>query len=131
MCEGRGAEHRRQRPSATTARERTRSLLPGTPTDSAGANGTAHRPVVSPTSPGAPEQTLDGRGRQGRLHEETDRGTRLDEVGEVVLGMGGDQDYLPGFGGRVVEQSSGHREPAFRTEADVEKGHIRTQVSRA
>jgi hypothetical protein len=105
----RHVEHRRQRPSAATGWERPGSLLAGRP----------------------PEQALDGDGGQGRLRQEPDRRTGLDQIGEIVLGVGGDEDQLPGIDMRVVEESSSHVEATFRAEADVDERHVGMQVGRA
>jgi DNA-binding NarL/FixJ family response regulator len=74
------------------------------------------------------EQIPDGVGRQGGLGQEPDRRARRDQVGVVLLGVGGDHDHGSWLPVRVVLESPGNLEATLTAEIDVDQRDIRSQL---
>src|SRR3954453_17703841 len=80
-----------------------------------------------PPVPPSPGQLPDRVGRQRGLGEEPDRRAGRDQVREVLLRMGGDQDDRGGDSPPPRPQAPGDVEAALRSELDVHQGDVRPQ----
>ena len=77
------------------------------------------------------QQLIDRFGGQRRFPHEADGRADLDQVDELVLGVGRDKDDPSGTRARVVDELSRHVEAAVFAEIDVEQCHVGVEVGRA
>src|SRR6266511_1094799 len=73
------------------------------------------------------QQPADGVGRQVGLGQEPDGGTLRDQLGEVVLGVGGEQDHRRWRRPCRLLESPGELEAALAGQVDVDQRDVRSE----
>src|SRR4030088_1541627 len=76
----------------------------------------------------AGDQDADGVGRQRGFGKESQYWASCDEVGVVLLGVGGDQDHPTVCQAGFSEESPSEVKSALATEVDVEQDGVRPQL---